>query len=58
MRGASNLSQSQPTNERPVSYTVDLVIFACLNFRKFVIFGLFVKSTIRKLSILIIVALL
>ena len=31
--------------------TVDLVIFACLDFREFVIFGLFTKSRIRELSI-------
>ena len=32
-------------------HTVDLLIFACLDFREFVIFGLFVKSRIRELSI-------
>ena len=33
------------------SYTVDLVIIACLDFREFVIFELFTQSKIRKLSI-------
>ena len=28
-------------------YTVDLVIFACLNFREFIILGLFTKFRIR-----------
>ena len=32
-------------------YTVDLVIFACLDFREFVVLGLFTRSRIRKLSI-------
>ena len=36
------------------SYIVDLVFFPCLNFRKFVIFGLFARSGIRELSILMI----
>ena len=31
-------------------YTVDLVIFACFNFRKFLILGLFEKFIIRKFS--------
>ena len=31
--------------------TVDLVIFACLGFREFVILELFTKSRIRELSI-------
>ena len=31
--------------------TVDPVIFACLDFREFVILGLFAMSRIRKLSI-------
>ena len=35
-------------------YTIDLVIFACLDFREFMIFGLFTKSKIRELSILMI----
>ena len=30
--------------------TVDLVIFACLNFRKFLIFGFFMKVRIREFS--------
>ena len=34
--------------------TVDLIIFACLNFREFVILVLFTKSIIRELSILMI----
>ena len=34
-----------------ISYTVDLVIFACLGFREFVILGLYTKSRIRQLSI-------
>ena len=29
---------------------VDLAIFACLDFRKFVVMGLFTKSRIRELS--------
>ena len=33
------------------SYTANLVIFACLNFRQFFIFGLFARSRIRELSI-------
>ena len=32
-------------------YNIDVVIFACLTFREFVIFGLFTKSRSRKLSI-------
>ena len=32
-------------------YTVDLVIFACLDFREFVISGLYTESIIRELSI-------
>ena len=31
-------------------YSVDLVIFACLNFRKFLILGLFAKLSIREFS--------
>ena len=31
-------------------YTVDLVIFACLNFREFLILGLFTKFSIREYS--------
>ena len=38
--------------------TTDLVIFACLDFREYANFGLFVKPRIRKLSISMIVALL
>ena len=30
------------------NYTVDLVIFACFNFRKFLILGLFTKFRIRE----------
>ena len=37
-----------------IIYTVDLVIFACLDFREFVIWGLFTKSRILKCSILMI----
>ena len=33
------------------SYTVDLVIFACLDFREFVILGPHTKSRIRELTI-------
>ena len=36
---------------RPMSDTVALVIFACLNFREFVFLGLFTKSRIRESSI-------
>ena len=32
-----------------IEHTVDLVIFACLDFREFVIFGLFAKSRIREI---------
>ena len=32
-------------------YTVDLVIFSCLNFREFIILGLFTKSRIRQFSL-------
>ena len=35
---------------KPVINTVDLVIFACLNFRKFLILGLFTKFRIREFS--------
>ena len=38
------------------SITVDLVIFACLDFREFMILELFVESRIRALSISLIVA--
>ena len=31
-------------------YTVDLVIFACLNFREFLILGLFTKFRIREFT--------
>ena len=34
--------------------SVDLVIFACLDFREFVILGLYTKSRIRELAILMI----
>ena len=34
-----------------ISYTVDLVISACLDFREFVILGLFMKARICQLSI-------
>ena len=34
-----------------IRQTVDLVIFACLDFREFVIWGLFTKSRILKCSI-------
>ena len=37
-----------------LAYTVDLVIFACLGSREFVILGLFAMSRIRELSIPII----
>ena len=37
-------------------YTVDLVIFACLDFREFVILELYTKSRIRELSISMIVS--
>ena len=33
---------------RDIVYTVDLVIFACLNFREFLILGLFTKLGIRR----------
>ena len=33
-------------------YTVDLVIFACLNFREFLILGLYKKFRIREFSFL------
>ena len=33
---------------RDLVYTVDLVIFACLNFREFLILGLFTKLWIRR----------
>ena len=33
--------------------TVDLVIFACLNFREFLILGLFTKFRIREFSFLV-----
>ena len=34
---------------RKIRYTVDLVIFACLNFREFLILGLFTKFRMREL---------
>ena len=34
-----------------VLYTVDIVIFVCLDFREFVILGLFTSARIRELSI-------
>ena len=37
-----------------IANTVDLVIFACLNFREFVILRLFARSRLRELSILMI----
>ena len=37
-----------------IKNTVDRVIFACLDFREFVILGLFAMSRIRELSILMI----
>ena len=50
-------SYSDNMNEYDL-YTLDFVIFECFDFREFVILGLFVKSRIRELSILMIVALL
>ena len=37
-----------------ISYTVDLVISACLDFREFGILGLFMKARICQLSIFMI----
>ena len=33
---------------KDILYTVDLVIFACFNFREFVILELFASSSLRK----------
>ena len=37
-------------------YTVDLVIFACLNFREILILGFFTKFRIRKFSLSLVVS--
>ena len=45
-------SKVHPRTERvEYQYSVDLVIFACLNFREFMILGLFTKFRIREFSI-------
>ena len=38
---------NRPFAVLPFSNTVDLVIFACLNFREFLILGLFTRFRIR-----------
>ena len=48
------ISCSQCILSVSIVYTVDLVILVCLNFRKFVILGLFMKSRICELMILMI----
>ena len=40
-----------PIRDKTLFITADLEIFACFVFRKFVILGLFTKSSIRELSI-------
>ena len=44
-------AERRPPSLLASKITVDLVIFACLDFREFVIWGLFTKSRIRELSI-------